>query len=345
MGCFCHQTLDALNPLLPQLQVSASEALALPKLSAAVTASLKAGLPAPPAIAASASIAATPSMQLSLAAIGTISALADLRASVQEQFGIDLLVGAQAAAFARIVATLNERLSALVNLSLNVSPWLQLAALNAAIELARSPPASVSATASLDAALPALAGPAVLLAAAVRLNVDFSANVSAQLAAALRTLRGLGLPALAAPRVMATLTTALSAMMELRANLGLDPLKVGFAVAAQVVSAKLQAALRLGLEMQLAAALSVSARASLQANLRAALQTALEASAETRVQMTALAAINWQVPPITALPAITIGLPVCALSAQLKAALGIDPVRLAPCGSGCDAAKLARALR
>lgn len=353
MGCFCHKTLDALAPLLPQLNVSVSESLAVPKLLVSLMASLrKPGLPVPaPSISttASASLSAMPSMQLSLAAIGTIAALAELRASAHQQFGIDLMVAAQAASFARIVATLNARLPALMNLRLNLSPWAQLAALNAAIALTGGPAAAVSTAVSLNADLPKLAGPAVLLAAAARLNVDFSANVSAQLAAALRAIVGISLPALAAPRLVANLTAALSAVVQLRENLGLDPLKLGFTAAVQVVSAKLEAALKLGAQVpgahvRLAASASASGRLSLQATVQAALQAALQANAQVMQQMAALAAINWQVPAITALPAVTVGLPVCALTTQLKAVLGIDAVRSAPCGPGCDAAKLARAI-
>lgn len=343
MGCFCHKTLDQLKPLLPRLNVSASEALALPKLSAALTAKL--GAPALPAVAATVSLSvAMPNIQLSMAAIGTIAALADLRASVQEQFGIDLLISAQAAAFARIVATLNARLAALMSLQLNLAPWTRLAALNAAINLGASASASASASAAvaLGADIPKLAAAAVLLSAAARLNVNFSANVSAQLSATLRAILGISLPALAAPALVANLSATLSALADLRASLGLDPLKVGFAMTAQVVSVRLEAALKEGLQLRLAASAGLSA--SLHASLLAALQAALQASAEAKLRMAALAAINWQVPPITALPAITVGLPVCALTAQLKAALGINAVLPAPCGPTCDAAKLAKAL-
>ena len=60
------------------------------------------------------------------------------------------------------------------------------------------------------------------------------------------------------------------------------------------------------------------------------------------MQAHAMASLNWQVPPMIA--AVHIGLPTCAFVAQLNAALGITAVLPSPCGSGCDAAKLASAL-
>ncbi|MBV9755645.1 MAG: hypothetical protein JO047_01175 [Alphaproteobacteria bacterium] len=344
MGCFCHKTLDTLTPLLPRLHVPASERRVLGKQGSAVAALFREqaqrgrGQPQP-AVPQQPRVTAVPTMQLSMAAIGTIAALADFRASVQEQFGIDLLAAGQAMAMARIVVTLNARLSALASQSPDTSAWVRLAALNSAVDHVRTTSGAGTAVArsahasTSESEAAKLAGPAVLAAAAVRLKVDFSANVSAQLAAALRTLRAVALPALAEPRLVATLTAALAAVAQLRQSLGLDPLTIGFAMVAQVVSTRLDAA-------------SKQARAAGRGGVpqQIASQDAPPVSVETRQQMTALAAINWQVPPITALPAITIGLPVCTLTAQLKAALGIDAVRLAPCGAGCDAAKLARAL-
>ncbi|MEJ0046402.1 MAG: hypothetical protein WDN04_09975 [Rhodospirillales bacterium] len=46
--------------------------------------------------------------------------------------------------------------------------------------------------------------------------------------------------------------------------------------------------------------------------------------------------MNWQVPSLGAVALLNIGLPVCALTAQLNAALGINAVLNAPCPI-CDA--------
>jgi hypothetical protein len=59
------------------------------------------------------------------------------------------------------------------------------------------------------------------------------------------------------------------------------------------------------------------------------------------MQAQALAALDWQVP---SLPAIQIGLSTATLAVQMQASLGIQAVLPAPCGSGCDAASLLRAV-
>ena len=55
---------------------------------------------------------------------------------------------------------------------------------------------------------------------------------------------------------------------------------------------------------------------------------------------------QWRVvtPAVTTLSAVQIGVPTAALVAQLNAALNLHAVLPAPCGSGCDAAKIMRAL-
>ncbi len=73
-----------------------------------------------------------PRLPLKPGALATISALAQLRAQVLAQFGIDLLLAGQDARFARIVATMNTRLSAMGALSFNPLAWSRLAALNEA---------------------------------------------------------------------------------------------------------------------------------------------------------------------------------------------------------------------
>jgi hypothetical protein len=62
------------------------------------------------------------------------------------------------------------------------------------------------------------------------------------------------------------------------------------------------------------------------------------------VNAEAIASMNWQVPAISAIPVLSAGLPVCAFAAQMQASLSVNPVKLTPCGSGCDAAKIMRAL-
>ena len=61
--------------------------------------------------------AAAAACNSTLRAVATISALASLRAQVLAQFGLDLLIPGQALAFARIVATMNARLSLMAHSS------------------------------------------------------------------------------------------------------------------------------------------------------------------------------------------------------------------------------------
>jgi hypothetical protein len=68
---------------------------------------------------------------------------------------------------------------------------------------------------------------------------------------------------------------------------------------------------------------------------------ATSAVVQLSLQAQALASLNWQVP--TNLPAIPIAMATCSLAAQMQAALSIQAVLPAPCGSGCDAAALLRA--
>jgi hypothetical protein len=361
MGCFCHSSLGSLS--LPSLDISASLALPGANVALGLSAYLNAAaLPAEPWLPDPAWLSLQlPQLQLSMQAVATISAMASLRAQVLAQFGIDLLIPGQAMALARIVATMNARLSLMANLSFNPLGWLQLARLNAAIDqitLALSlgllpPSASMMLSLTVPGGIPMprwggflalLRLLAPMIAATAQLNVSMSAT--AELAAALRVMARLSLPALVAPQFMASLTAALSAVASLQLSLGVSPLSLGFP------------AIQLRVQARLAALLpTLSARFGLSAtlpNLLALLlsllpklpvvPTSLATSAvvQASMQMHAMASLNWQVPSMNL--AVQIGLPTCAFVAQLHAALGITAVLPSPCASGCDAAKLARAL-
>jgi len=149
--------------------------------------------------------------------------------------------------------------------------------------------------------------------------------------------------------LMASLTAALSAVMQLQASLGLPVLQLGFPAIQLRVQAKLGALLpvlsaRFGLNLSGGGAASLlAALMSLLPNLPL-VPTSLATSAVVQAALSAqaMASLNWQVP--VSLPAIQIGLPTCALVAQLNAALSISAVLPSPCGSGCDAAKIMKAL-
>jgi hypothetical protein len=348
---------------LPSLDISVSVALPGMNIPLGLSAYLNAaGLPAEPWQPDPAWLSLQlPQLKLSMQAVATISAMASLRAQVLAQFGIDLLIPGQAMAFARIVATMNARLSLMANLSFNPLGWLQLARLNAAIDqinlalsLGLLPPSAsmmMSLTVAGGIPMPRWGGFLALLrllapmiAASAQLNISLSAT--AELAAALRIIAKVSLPALAAPQFMASLTAALSAVASLQLSLGVSPLTLGFPAIQLRVQARLAALLpslsahfgiNAGLGDLLALLLSLLPKLPVIPS-----SFATSAVVQAALQAQAMAALNWQVPRMIA--AVQIGLPTCAFVAQLQAALGITAVLPSPCGSGCDAAKLARAL-
>jgi hypothetical protein len=362
MGCFCRSFPPA--GLLPQLNLSAN--LSLPganvPLSLSAWLSLR-GLPALPWQPNPAWLSLPlPSLGLNLRAVATISALAQLRAQVLAQFGLDLLVAAQARMFARIVATMNLRLAGLLGLNFNPLAWLRLAGLNAAIDQVNLalqaglllPSPSLRLALSLPGGIPMsqwagflawLRGLLPLVNAAASLNVGLSAT--ADFAAALRVLVRLSLPALVAPQLMGSLTAALNAVASLGASLGVNALQIGFPAVRLQVSLKLGALLA-ALSAQFGLALSgggnlLAALLALLPNLPLQPTSfATAANVQAALQAGAYAGLNWQVP--LSLPSIGIGLPTCAFAASLTAALGAQAVLSAPCLLGCDARQVMQAL-
>lgn len=369
MGCFCHATLGPLTLALPQLNLS--EQLVLPgsavpmRLSAWLSAR---GLPALPWMPEPNWLnLPLPRLQLSMQAVATISAMAQLRAQVLAQFGLDLLMPGQARAFARIVATMNARLSVIANLHANFNPlaWLQLSMLNNAIDQVQLalqagllvPAPSLMLSLTLPGGLPMphwsgflalLRALAPMIAACAQLNISLSETV--QLSAALRMLAQLRLPALVAPQLMASITAALSAVAQLQASLGLttSPLRLGFPALVLRVQAKLALLLpalsaQLGINLSGGGGSLIAELLALLPNLPV-LPTTLATSAVVQAAMRAqaLASLNWQVPAM--MPALQIGLPACNFALQLHAALGISAVLPSPCASGCDAAQVMHAL-
>jgi hypothetical protein len=148
---------------------------------------------------------------------------------------------------------------------------------------------------------------------------------------------------------MASATAALSAVASLKASLGLDPLKVDIAVIRAQVTAKLAAMVQLlppAMQSKLALPNAIALLMSMLPKLPVVpshMATPEVMKVALAVHPTAVASMNWSVPPITAVPLLKVGLPAVALAAHLNAALGIRAVLPAPCGSGCDGAKLAAA--
>ncbi|MGH7040890.1 MAG: hypothetical protein ACREFY_02010 [Acetobacteraceae bacterium] len=372
MGCFCHASMTPLTVMLPKLQVNlsanlaASAALPGANIAQALAAWLaEHGLPAAPWTPEPAWLSVPlPQLRLSLSAVATISALAQLRAQVLAQLGLDLLLPAQARAFARVVATLNARMSVLANMpslhAFSPQPWVRLALLNSAIEqvtlalqaglLVPSPSLLVSLTlpggqvmALWAAFLAQLRKLAPMIAASTQLNVSLSET--AQLSATLRALSRIALPSLVAPQLMASLTAALSAVARLQASLGINPLQIGLPALTAMIQARLNVMLRAVASLfglKLAGANPEALLAALLGLLphlpMVPTSFATAPVVNAALSARALANLNWNVPAI--LPATQIGLPACAFAAQLNASFGIQAVLPMPCGSGCDAARI-----
>ncbi len=364
MGCFCKSALAALP--LPSLTVSATLAMPHADLAMALSAWMGGlGLPAAPWQPEPNWLSlALPVPRLSVQAMATISAMAQLRAQVLAQFGLDLLIPGQAAMFARIVATMNARLSLMASASINPAGWLHLAGLNAALDQINlalqagllAPSASLKLALTMPGGAPMaqwgsllamLRALLPLIAACLQLGINLQANVSAQLSAALRVMAKLSLPALAMPQLMASLTAALSAVAQLQASLGVNPIQLGFPAIHAMVQAKLalvlpQISAQLGLNMAGGGSLLALLLSLLPKLPAVPTNFATADTVNLAMQAQALAALDWQVPAMSAVASLSIGLPTCALAAQLNAALGIQAVLRAPCPI-CDAAAVMRA--
>jgi hypothetical protein len=298
-----------------------------------------------------------PKVSLSPSAMATISAFAQLRADVLSNLAIDLLVPAQATGFVRLAATLRERLATQASAlpPVDASAWSELSATQSAVEQVQTanalgifpapppgPPMSMWRT-FLSQLYPLLP----MIAASTQLGLDPSGDIAAQLSPMLRGLRQVQLPAFppASLLAMARLTTALSAVARLRNSLGIDPLAAGLPAVRDMVAERAADAARTIQSdhgMSPAALLALVNRLPRPSFLPTLMAPPAVVQAAMRINAPALAAINWQVPPASSMPILSVGLPVVAFTTQLKAATGVS-VSSAPCGGGCDAAVLMRA--
>ena len=294
---------------------------------------------------------ALPTPRLSAGAMATISAFAQLRASALAQFGLDLLVPAQAQAFARLAATASARMSAMAGagLAINPLPWQQLAALNFAIgQLEAALSLGLFANLSAYAALPnfaallaALLALLPLIAVSLQMSVALDASLAAQLSASIRAMLAISVAAIPAATLslMAQLTASLSAVASLQVGLGISPLQVGFPAVQAMLSARLGALLpqisaSLGMNVSLPNLLALLPALPYCPTLAV---TAPVVQMAASINAQAVASMTWQVPALNAVALLNVGLPVCALTAQLNAALGINAVLGVPCAI-CDAA-------
>jgi hypothetical protein len=364
MGCFCHNS--PLPGLLPKLNLAASVMVPGANIPLSLSAWLSArGLPALPWQPEPGWLALSlPGVRLNLQTVATISALAQMRAQALAQFGLDLLIPGQARAFARVVATMNARLSALVNCNFNSLGWLRLAALNVAIDqtnlalragvLLPSPSLMLALTqpggipmAQWGGLLASLRALVPLITAAAQLGV--SVSEVAQISEAVQVLAGLSLPALAAPQLTTRLTTALSAVVSLQTSFGVNPLDLGLPAMQLRVSLRLEALLsalsaQFGLSLSSGGGDPLIALLAQLPNLPFVPTTLATApTVDAALQAGAAVSLNMRA-PLTLPAAVGIALPTCALAGSLNAALGNRAVLSVPCAMGCDAAHVMRAL-
>ena len=359
MVCFCKQTMEGLQLTLPRLDVAASAALSA---DAQLQAEMQAlanwlgrfGLPAAPWEPDEAWLdLELPTISLSASAMATLSAFAQLRTGALA-LGIDLLVPGQANAFTRLAATLNARLSAMLAASASAS---LLAGLDPSGLAQLS--ATLTATAQVQAALDLgifptpPAGPPLsvwrpflvrlrallpMIAVSGQLGLSLSANLAVELGAMLRVMLRIPMPEMTASlSAMASLTSALAAVAQIRLSLGIDdPLALGLPKLRLMVAERVAVtanAVQQSLGLTLAELLALLPRVDYCPTLMAP-----PAVVQAAVALN-LPPLSWQVPAVADLPVLSIGLPVVAFAAQLKAALGLSAA-LTPCGGTCDAAAL-----
>ena len=347
MSCFCTSTLSGLSLALPALNISAAI-----NLNATATAALNLS----EYLNASAALGALnlnwlnlqlPRLNLSANMLLSASLMAQLRAQVLAHFGIDLLIPGQLNAFLRIMATLNARIGGLglgLGLHLNFGPWLQLAALNAAL-LRIQAAITAGVFANLNLSLRLSLGPWMpfllqlgSLTALLNLMARLNVTESVALCASLNAMASLRLPALPFPNIslMCNLSAGLSAVAQLGLSLGVNPLQLGFPAIRLMVGATLTATIqmlaRIGISLNAALALTAPQLPAFMIGLPVASLNAM-VTAALNVNVAAFANLN-----ISLTPNLFAALSVSSLSAQLSAALNLG-VALRPC-MVCDAAGL-----
>jgi hypothetical protein len=361
MACFCLQTMST---LLPALQQASKVPLPEPEephpelAQGQTPAPLRdvanwltaRGLPAPPWAPNPDWLqqpVPVPVPVLEPPAMATLLGLAQLGQMLTAS-GIDPV--AQPMALTRLVATLNARLPDLD--PPDPVPWQELAALNHAADQVREAveqgllnpsPELVQAYAEpagqpMRRWLPFLRqirALVPLIAVPLQFGLDpEEPELPAQLAQRLKPLRSLTLPPVADLPKILSLTSLFSAVAQLQESLGADPLEVGLATVRDQVQSKIAALPPLP-QLDDLPSPAVLPYCPTRFAPRAVVAAALAPGMQT------LAATNWQVP--AALPALT-GLPVLSFITQLRRVLPQPPVQLSPCRTGCDSARIMRAL-
>lgn len=363
MGCFCHRSVSGLQEVLRRLtpdhdpESPPATPVGADSVTAAAARLAARDLPAPPWQPEPAWLDADlPTPTLTAGAIATLSGFATLRAQTRDAFGIDPLQPDQARPLARAIATLHARLAALAEAGPPVpdpAPWQRLADAAAAAERVRQA-ATLGLLAPGPAQQAAYAQPAgrpmrhwlpllrrvralaPLIATSRQLDLpeDDPAALPQRLAGAMRQLRSLPL-APPPPPSAARLMALFSAAQRLRESTGIDPVAVGQAATAEEVASRTAVAAAL-LRRHGGDAPDLP-----WCPTRLASAEVITAAAAPATR--AIAGITWQVPSAASLPALHNALAAGTLARQATALLGGSPMRTAPCGSTCDAARLLRA--
>lgn len=367
MGCFCRNIV--LPPIEPFNASFAIEPQA--PLVTAVSAFLSARW-LPPSLPWQPDLAwldlPLPTLPIPSASLSVLMSLVTARHSIQAALNLDVLLEADLLRLTRIVATLNLRMDLLRPLAEDWRPWMALAQLNAQLDIIQAALTAglfeaVQLQAQLDLQASALnpslpawrALLARLLALAPLIAITNTLKLDLQdpgwvdrLAITIRGLRLVVLPKLADVALVLNLAARLDAMTRLHASLGALP----FAQLRLAVAAKLRAVLALlppGLH------LSEGGHAGVLVGMPALLPNpsliinAPTVTAAARLTASMTARLNWQVPDFAALPLLTVGSPVASVvtgmaALQASLGLGVGPVRLSPCGTGCDAKAALQAL-
>ena len=357
MVCFCKDTMSRINLMLPALGAAASLDAAVdvnaqlslsPDLQALADWLALLGLPAAPWQPDPAWLELRlPELTLSADAVMTLQAFAQLQV-LALSLGLDLMVPAQATAFARLAVTLQARLSATLALGVAVNPlaWTQLssamtasAQVRAALALGLfpAPPPMGPPLLPWRAFLRQLRALLPVIAIATQLNLNLSVSLAEQLAPMLRAMLRIPMPVMTATlSLMAELTTALSAVAQVRLALGIDPLALGLPVVRLMVIEQLTATEQMVVQatgVKLPNLLALLPQIDFCPSLMATPATVAAAVALN------LPPLAWRIPAFETLPVLSVGLPVAAFCAQLQAATGLQ-ASASPCGGGCDAAAL-----
>ncbi len=357
MGCFCRETVAALreDEVEPEPDAAEQAETTPDPLIPAVSDWLAARwLPSPAWVPdeewLDAEIAEPP---MAPQAMATVLGLFQAQQACEEDLGTDPADADQVRKLARIVGTLNRRMTDLAWVEQDARPWTRIALLNGQADTVRDaatqgvfepkeeePQAPVGPWRPLLAKLKAVAP---LVAIAQWQEVDLADPEAVEhLARTVRKLRRVALPPLENPVLLMRVIARTSAIARLKNSLGADPRTVPFERVVRAVERKVEAAKRLLPEALRVTDGRLDGMPTVQPNPGQLLNRETVEQAQ-KITPETMDKLHWQVPPMHELDLLISGSPVAALAKLIKQ-LGPDPVRQTPCGPQCDAGAVARAL-